>query len=91
MSELLTNPKALVILLCLGGAIVGLNLTLFGLLRGSRSVQAEASKWGKALGGGQELRTRQEAQLSELHQAVAQFKPAPKPNPEEHPTSRSHD
>lgn len=87
----MTNPRALVILLCLGGAVIGLNLTLFGLLRGSRSVHEEASKWGKALRGGQELRSQQDAQLSELHQAVAQFKPAPKQNPEEHSTGQSDD
>ena len=71
MTELLSNPKALIALACIGALVVGFNLTLFGLLRGSRTVQEEASKWGKALTGGQTAQKRQEAQLDELHQAVA--------------------
>ncbi len=74
MSELLSNPKALIGLACLGALILGFNLTLFGLLRGSRTAQEEASKWGKALMGGQTARRQQEAQLDELHQAVANLK-----------------
>ncbi len=71
MNALLSNPKALIGLACLGALILGFNLTLFGLLRGSRTAQEEASKWGKALTGGQTARRQQEAQLDELHQAVA--------------------
>jgi hypothetical protein len=74
MNELLANPKGLVILLCFGAVILGLNLSLFGLLRGNKTVQEEASKWGKALSGGQQARRQQDAQLDELHRAVAQFK-----------------
>ena len=92
MSELLTNPKALIILVCFGGAVIGLNLTLFGMLRGSRSAQEEASKWGQALRGGLEVRARHEAQLNELHQAVSQLKAASsKQKPEEHSSGRSNE
>jgi hypothetical protein len=74
MSELLANPKALIALACLGALVLGLNLTLFGLLRGSKQVQEEAAKWGKALRGGVDGGRQQEAQLDELHRAVAGLK-----------------
>jgi len=63
-------------LACLGALVLSANLTLFGLLRGSRTVQEEASKWGKAFTGGQAAQRRQQAQLDELHQAVASLKAA---------------
>ena len=74
MNELFANPKALLALACLGALVLGANLTLFGLLRGSKTVQEEASKWGKAFTGGQAAHRKQQAQLDELHQAVANLK-----------------
>lgn len=74
MNELLSNPKALLALLCVGALVLSFNLILFGLLRGDKTVQEEFSKWGKAVGGGQDARRRQEAQLDELHRAVANLK-----------------
>jgi len=74
MNELFANPKALLALLCVGALVLSFNLILFGLLRGDKTVQEEISKWGKAAGGGQEARRRQDAQLDELHRAVAHLK-----------------
>jgi hypothetical protein len=74
MNELLANPKALLALLCVGALVLSFNLILFGLLRGDKTVQEEISKWGKAAGGGQEVRRQQDAQLDELHRAVAHLK-----------------
>ena len=74
MNELLANPKALLALLCVGALVLSFNLILFGLWRGDKSVQEEVSKWGRAMGGGQEGRRRQDAQLDELHRAVAHLK-----------------
>jgi L-arabinose isomerase len=75
MNELLANPKALLALFCVGALVVSFNLILFGLLRGDKTVQEEISKWGRAAGGAQESRRRQDAQLDELHRAVANLKP----------------
>ena len=74
MNALLANPKALLALLCVGALVLSINLILFGLLRGDKTVREEISKWGKAAGGGQEVRRRQDAQLDELHRAVAHLK-----------------
>jgi hypothetical protein len=74
MNALLANPKALLALLCVGALVLSFNLILFGLLRGDKTVREEISKWGKAAGGGQEVRRRQDAQLDELHRAVANLK-----------------
>jgi hypothetical protein len=83
MSELLSNPRAILIVACLGAVILGLNLTLFGLWRGNKTVQAEAAKWGQALRGGREARERQNAQLEELHRAVSQLPTHPPADPDE--------
>jgi len=71
MNELLANPKAWLILGCLGALVLGLNLSLLGLLRHDKTVAEEASKWGKALRGGAEGQKQQNAQLDELHRLVA--------------------
>ena len=74
MNELLSNPKTLLALACIGALVVGFNLTLFGLMRGSKTAREEASKLGKAIRGGQAAQREQAAQLDELHQAVARLK-----------------
>ena len=71
MNELLSNPKAWLILGCLGAMVLGLNLSLLGLLRRDKAVMEEASKWSKALRGGREGQQRQDAQLYELHRLVS--------------------
>jgi hypothetical protein len=73
MRDLLSNPAALIALVCVGALIIGLHLTLFGLLTGSKAVHAEASKWGKALRGGQDARRHQEHQMDELHRLVSEL------------------
>jgi hypothetical protein len=82
MEDLLANPRGLIIIACFGAMVVGLNLTLFGLLRGDKSVQREAAVWGKVLRGNQASQ-RQQAQLDELHQRVADLQRPPTP-PDEH-------
>lgn len=76
MSELLSNPKGLLALACIGGLVISLNLILIGLLRGDQTVHEEISKWGKAFGGGREALAgqAQAAQLDELHQLVEKLK-----------------
>jgi len=74
MPDWLTNPKGLIVLLCLGTLILGFNASLFSLLRGNQTAQREASKWSQVLRGGPESQRRQAAQLDELHQAVSQLK-----------------
>ena len=64
MNALFANPKALLALLCVGALVLSFNLILFGLLRGDKTVREEISKWGKAAGGGQEVRRQQDAQLA---------------------------
>ena len=75
MKELLANPASLIIVCGVVALVVGLNLTLFGLLRGDQRVRAEASKWTKPLTGAPEARRRQEAQLDELHKLVQDLPP----------------
>ncbi len=74
MNALFANPKALLALLCVGALVLSFNLILFGLLRGDKTVREEISKWGRAASGGQEARRQQDAQLDELHRAVANLK-----------------
>jgi hypothetical protein len=65
-----TDPESILILCLVIGFVIGLNMTLFGWLRGDRRVQAEATKWTKAFGGGGRARRTQVDQIAELHQAV---------------------
>jgi hypothetical protein len=69
MNEILSNPKALIALLCVVALIVGVNAMLLSALRG-RSFQQYAAKWSQAFSGGAEARKRQREQLDELHRRV---------------------
>lgn len=73
MNEFLSNPRALIALLCIAGLVLGLNAMLFSAIRG-RSFQQHAAKWGQALAGGAEARKRQREQLDELHRRVEELK-----------------
>jgi len=64
------DPQSIVILCLIIGFVIGLNMTLFGWLRGDKRIQAEASKWTKAFGGGGSARRAQADQIAELHNAV---------------------
>ncbi len=90
MNELLANPKIWLILGCLGALVLGLNLSLIGLLRHDKTVAEEASKWGKALRGGREGQKRQEAQIDELHRLVANLPPPPAPHSNSNSNSNSN-
>lgn len=57
MEQLLSNPRGLIIIFCFGALVLGLNLTLIGVLRGDKRFQREASRWGQAIGGGREAAT----------------------------------
>lgn len=72
MNEILSNPKALLALLCIAGLVLGFNAMLFSALSGG-SFQQYAAKWGQAFSGGAEARKRQRQQLTELHQRVEQL------------------
>ncbi len=74
MEQLLQNPRGLIILCCFGALVLGLNMTLVGLLRGDKRFQREASKWTQALGGGRAVRQKQDADAAELSRLVKQLK-----------------
>ncbi len=74
MDQLLSNPRGLVILCCFGALVLSLNLSLFGLLRGDKRFQREASKWTQAIGGGREARKKQDSDAAELNRLVKQLK-----------------
>jgi hypothetical protein len=79
MNPSLAEPATIVLLCLVGGFIVGLHITLFGLLRGDTRVRAEAAKWAAAVGGGRQARMAQDTQMAELRRAVEQLKTPPKP------------
>lgn len=54
--------------------VLSVNLTLFGLMRGNKNVQAEASKWALAVGGGRQAQANHDAQVAALHSAVEALK-----------------
>ncbi|MBI3241662.1 MAG: hypothetical protein HYZ49_05150 [Chloroflexi bacterium] len=74
MDKLLSNPQALIALLCVAGLVIGINLALFSALGQGKVLQKQAEIWGKAIGGGAEIRKQQNSQLDELHQRVQQLK-----------------
>jgi hypothetical protein len=74
MDQLLSNPRGLVIICCFGVLVLGLNLTLLGVLRGDKRFQHEASRWGKVIGGGRDLRQKQADDAAELNRLVQQLK-----------------
>ena len=76
MEQLLSTPRGLVIICCFGALVLGLNATLIGVLRGDKSFQREASRWGQAIGGGREVRQKQDADAAELNRLVKQLKEA---------------
>ncbi len=79
MNPSLPEPATLVVLCLVAGFIIGLHLTLFGLLRGDSRVRQEAAKWTAAVSGGRTGRAAQEAQMAELRRAVEQLQTPPTP------------
>jgi len=75
----LLEPGTVVLLCLVAGFIIGLYLTLFGLLRGDSRVRQEAAKWTAAVSGGRTGRAAQDAQMAELHRAVEKLKAPPTP------------
>lgn len=67
------NPATIFLLCVIVALVVGLNLTLFGLLRGDRRIRLEAAKWTVAADGGRAARHSQQSQLDELRRAVEQL------------------
>jgi len=84
MNPTLTEPGTIVLLCLITGFVVGLYLTLLGLLRGDRRVHEESAKWVKAVGGGRAGRAEQDAQLEALHKAVQQLR-SPDSTPDSSP------
>ena len=84
MSQLLSDPQALVVICLLIGFVLSINLTLLGLLRGDKRVQSEAAKWARAVGGGRAGQRRQSSQYDELRRVVAALEapPASEPPPD---------
>jgi hypothetical protein len=74
VDELLSNPRGIFILCCVGALVFGLNMTLVGVLRGDKRFQREASKWTQAFGGGRDVRRKENADAAELHRLVQEIK-----------------
>jgi len=74
MDSLLSNPKALIALLCIIGLVIGVNAPLLFSVGQRKAIARDAQIWGKALRGGADVRKQQSDQLSELHQRVEQLK-----------------
>ena len=72
MNEILSNPRALIALLCVIALVLGVNALLFSAFRGGSFAQ-HAAKWGQAFGGGADIRKRRQEQLDELHDRVDQL------------------
>ncbi len=70
MDQLLSNPRGIIILCCFGALVVGLNMTLVGVLRGDKRFQREASKWTQAFDGGRAARQKQDNDAAELRRMV---------------------
>jgi hypothetical protein len=60
--------------------VLSINVTLLGLMRGDKTIRAEASKWGLAVGGGQKAQRQNDANADALHAAVTDLQPPP-PDP----------
>lgn len=74
MPDWLTNPRGVIVIVCIGALILGLNASLISLLLGNKAALREASFWRQTLRGGSERQRQQDAQLDELHQIVSEFK-----------------
>jgi len=77
MDELLSNPRALIALACLGGLFLGVNLTLLSAFRRSKYLEEQAKIWGNAIGGGAAVRKQRQQDLDELHRRVQELKSEP--------------
>ncbi len=77
MKSLLSNPQGLLLLCCVGGLILGLNLTLLGMLRGDSRVRLETSRWASAITGNRDVRRQQDADYAQLRQRVSELGPRP--------------
>lgn len=82
MEQLFSNPRGLVILCCFGSLVIGLNMTLVGVLRGDKRFQREASKWTQAFGGGRSMRQQQDHDAAELRRLVQALKDREQPGQE---------
>ena len=74
MNELWSNPTGLVIICCFGALVLGLNMTLVGILRGDQRFKREAFRLTQAFGGGRDVRQKQASDAAELHRLVQQLK-----------------
>ncbi len=71
--------KAIIIIVVIAGLVLSVNFTLIGLLRGKKNNQAQASKWGLAIGGARQAQAKQVADSEALHRAVTELQAGPPP------------
>jgi hypothetical protein len=83
MDQLLSNPRGIVIICCFAALVIGLNMTLLGLLRGDKRFQREASRLARAFGTGRDVRQKNEAAAQELNRLVTQLKDQEQKGPDE--------
>jgi hypothetical protein len=74
MEQLLSNPRGLIIICCFGALVLGLNMTLVGVLRGDKRFQREASKWTQAFTFGRDVLRKQADDAAELNRMVRELK-----------------
>jgi hypothetical protein len=83
MDQLLANPRGLIILCCFGALVLGLNMTLVGILRGDKRFQREASRLTQAFGAGRDVRQKDTADAAELRRLVQQLQDQEPKEPDE--------
>lgn len=77
MSELLSNPRALIGLTCIVALVIGINLPLLSAFRNSKFLQEQVKILGHAIGSGAEIRKQRQEDLDELHRRVQELKSEP--------------
>jgi len=77
LTQILSNPTALVSLLCIVGFVVAVNLPLLFPLGLGKMFEREARTWSKALRNGADVSERNAKQMDDLHKQVEELKKPP--------------
>jgi hypothetical protein len=77
LTQILSNPTALVSLLCIVGFVVAVNLPLLFPIGLGKIFEREAKTWSKALRNGSDVSERNAKQIDDLHKQVEDLKKPP--------------
>jgi hypothetical protein len=77
LTQILSNPTALVSLLCIVGFVVAVNLPLLFPIGLGKIFEREARTWSKALRNGSDVSERNAKQIDDLHKQVEDLKKPP--------------